>query len=177
MKVKVNSAKSVAVWKWNIDAELCSICRQAFDASWYDSPQHIATPHALIRSFPLTHSPPLSLNLALPPFSPLTRLSPLLVLCPSPDCKFPGDDCPPGDLSTPFTTNLYCLLSPASRRPCLTPLLSLSPPCLLFSLCAVFSGCHHWFHMHCIMKWLKTQQEGQEQCPLCRATWTFNSAP
>ena len=48
-------------------------------------------------------------------------------------------------------------------------------PCVLL-LCAVFGGCDHPFHMHCIVKWLKSQQSGQEQCPLCRAEWTFKES-
>jgi anaphase-promoting complex subunit 11 len=50
----------------------------------------------------------------------------------SPDCKFPGDDCPP-----------------------------------------MWGACNHPFHMHCILKWLKSQAEKnhKEECPLCRADW------
>ena len=57
-----------------------------------------------------------------------------------PDCKLPGDDCPP-----------------------------------------VFGRCNHPFHIHCILKWLSSQQstarnahaEHQQQCPLCRQEWVF----
>lgn len=48
-----------------------------------------------------------------------------------PDCKFPGDGCPP-----------------------------------------VWGKCEHSFHIHCILKWLKSQNNAQ-QCPLCRADWEF----
>lgn len=33
----------------------------------------------------------------------------------------------------------------------------------------VWGACSHCFHMHCIVKWLNTQQA----CPLCRAAWHF----
>ena len=49
---------------------------------------------------------------------------------------------------------------------CLCPSVSVS----------VFGGCDHPFHMHCILKWLKSQQSGQEQCPLCRAEWRFKDS-
>lgn len=49
-----------------------------------------------------------------------------------PDCKMPGDDCPP-----------------------------------------VWGRCKHAFHVHCIMKWLETQQTGRPLCPMCRQEWHF----
>lgn len=33
----------------------------------------------------------------------------------------------------------------------------------------VWGACTHCFHMHCILKWLNTQQ----LCPLCRQEWQF----
>jgi anaphase-promoting complex subunit 11 len=36
MKIKIKSWHSVGVWKWNIDSELCSICRQSFDSTCPD---------------------------------------------------------------------------------------------------------------------------------------------
>ncbi|XP_019857700.1 PREDICTED: anaphase-promoting complex subunit 11-like [Amphimedon queenslandica] len=40
--------------------------------------------------------------------------------------------------------------------------------------CPIVSGqCRHQFHMHCILKWLQTQQMKQ-QCPMCRRDWQFS---
>jgi len=36
----------------------------------------------------------------------------------------------------------------------------------------VWGTCTHCFHIHCIMKWLGTQQT-QHQCPMCRQEWKF----
>jgi hypothetical protein len=36
----------------------------------------------------------------------------------------------------------------------------------------VYGKCNHPFHMHCILKWLQSQN-GAEQCPLCRAEWQY----
>ena len=36
----------------------------------------------------------------------------------------------------------------------------------------VWGQCSHCFHIHCIMKWLGTQQT-QHQCPMCRQEWKF----
>ncbi|VDQ08960.1 unnamed protein product [Trichobilharzia regenti] len=36
----------------------------------------------------------------------------------------------------------------------------------------VWGQCNHCFHMHCIIKWLNSQQMAQ-QCPLCRQDWRF----
>ncbi|KAI4463593.1 ring box [Holotrichia oblita] len=38
----------------------------------------------------------------------------------------------------------------------------------------VWGECSHCFHMHCIMKWLQSQQVNQ-QCPMCRQEWKFNN--
>lgn len=37
---------------------------------------------------------------------------------------------------------------------------------------AVTGECGHQFHLHCIMKWLGTQQTNR-QCPMCRRDWQF----
>ena len=37
---------------------------------------------------------------------------------------------------------------------------------------AVWGQCSHCFHMHCIMKWLNSQQVHQ-LCPMCRQEWKF----
>ncbi|EFX74595.1 hypothetical protein GHT06_022870 [Daphnia sinensis] len=36
----------------------------------------------------------------------------------------------------------------------------------------VWGQCSHCFHMHCIMKWLNSQQVHQ-LCPMCRQEWKF----
>lgn len=36
----------------------------------------------------------------------------------------------------------------------------------------VWGECTHCFHIHCIMKWLNSQQQ-QQQCPMCRQDWKF----
>lgn len=37
----------------------------------------------------------------------------------------------------------------------------------------VWGACSHCFHMHCIVKWLNSQQLNQH-CPMCRQNWKFN---
>jgi anaphase-promoting complex subunit 11 len=32
----------------------------------------------------------------------------------------------------------------------------------------VFGACGHAFHMQCVMKWLESQQNVKQECPLCR---------
>ncbi|KAA0185694.1 Anaphase promoting complex subunit 11 [Fasciolopsis buskii] len=36
----------------------------------------------------------------------------------------------------------------------------------------VWGQCNHCYHMHCIIKWLNSQQVAQH-CPLCRQDWRF----
>jgi anaphase-promoting complex subunit 11 len=37
--------------------------------------------------------------------------------------------------------------------------------------CCIMTGqCTHCFHMHCIEKWLQSQQ-AQNLCPMCRQEW------
>nr|XP_054755915.1 anaphase-promoting complex subunit 11-like [Lytechinus pictus] len=36
----------------------------------------------------------------------------------------------------------------------------------------VWGQCSHVFHMHCILKWLNSQQVHQ-LCPMCRQEWKF----
>ncbi|XP_053309942.1 anaphase-promoting complex subunit 11 [Spea bombifrons] len=36
----------------------------------------------------------------------------------------------------------------------------------------VWGHCSHCFHMHCILKWLNSQQV-QQHCPMCRQEWKF----
>ncbi|PNF19819.1 Anaphase-promoting complex subunit 11 [Cryptotermes secundus] len=36
----------------------------------------------------------------------------------------------------------------------------------------VWGQCSHCFHIHCIMKWLNSQQV-QHLCPMCRQEWKF----
>ena len=37
----------------------------------------------------------------------------------------------------------------------------------------MFGACNHAFHMHCIMKWIKSPTNSREQCPMCRRPWRF----
>ncbi|CAG0891969.1 unnamed protein product [Darwinula stevensoni] len=38
----------------------------------------------------------------------------------------------------------------------------------------VWGQCSHPFHIHCIMKWLSSQQMAAAQlCPMCRQGWRF----
>ncbi|TFJ82031.1 hypothetical protein NSK_006699 [Nannochloropsis salina CCMP1776] len=40
----------------------------------------------------------------------------------------------------------------------------------------VWGRCNHAFHMHCIMKWLNSQQNANKQtCPACRQKWEFRA--
>ena len=64
------------------------------------------------------------------------------------ECKFPGEDCPLG---------LIVLYSPHIGRSQLI--------IYLFFLITVWGQCTHCFHMHCIMKWLNSQQINQN-CPM-----------
>ncbi|XP_012252622.1 PREDICTED: anaphase-promoting complex subunit 11-like isoform X1 [Eufriesea mexicana] len=36
----------------------------------------------------------------------------------------------------------------------------------------VWGQCSHCFHIHCIMKWLHSQQTSH-LCPMCRQEWKF----
>eukprot|EP01135_Chromosphaera_perkinsii_P004743 Nk52_evm15s295 gene=Nk52_evmTU15s295 len=43
----------------------------------------------------------------------------------------------------------------------------------------VWGECSHCFHMHCILKWVETSQQGQghrQQCPMCRRDWQFKTS-
>ncbi len=37
----------------------------------------------------------------------------------------------------------------------------------------VWGKCGHALHMQCIMKWLDSQQNVKQECPMCRQAWTF----
>jgi hypothetical protein len=47
--------------------------------------------------------------------------------------------------------------------------------CILPLACivAVWGKCKHAFHMQCIMKWLESQQNVKQDCPMCRQEWKF----
>ena len=66
-----------------------------------------------------------------------------------PDCKFAGDDCPLVSVIRIFAHSFddghYF---------------------------QVWGECTHCFHIHCIEKWLGTQQT-QHQCPMCRQDWKY----
>ncbi|KAI6657537.1 Anaphase-promoting complex subunit 11-like [Oopsacas minuta] len=39
--------------------------------------------------------------------------------------------------------------------------------------CPMAEGkCHHYFHLHCIQKWIKNVQS-KRKCPLCRQDWSY----
>lgn len=47
--------------------------------------------------------------------------------------------------------------------------------CAKFWTClSVWGECSHCFHIHCIVKWLNSQQVNQ-LCPMCRQDWKFKS--
>ena len=57
----------------------------------------------------------------------------------------------------------------ASARPSARP----NPARLNHALsAAVWGQCSHCFHIHCIMKWLNSQQTSL-LCPMCRQVWKF----
>uniref|UniRef100_A0A8C4Q9R8 Anaphase-promoting complex subunit 11 n=1 Tax=Eptatretus burgeri TaxID=7764 RepID=A0A8C4Q9R8_EPTBU len=62
-----------------------------------------------------------------------------------------------------FTQSCLCLCLFVCLSVCRTP----GDDCPL-----VWGQCGHAFHMHCILKWLNTQQV-QQQCPMCRQEWKF----
>ncbi|OWA50738.1 putative Anaphase-promoting complex subunit 11 [Hypsibius exemplaris] len=38
--------------------------------------------------------------------------------------------------------------------------------------CPIAVGkCSHTFHIHCIQKWLQSQQQQRQTCPMCRQEW------
>ena len=40
--------------------------------------------------------------------------------------------------------------------------------------CATMWGeCKHAFHLQCVMRWLESQQNMRQECPMCRAPWKF----
>ena len=40
--------------------------------------------------------------------------------------------------------------------------------------CAPMWGeCGHAFHLQCVMRWLESQQNQKQECPMCRAVWKF----
>ena len=40
--------------------------------------------------------------------------------------------------------------------------------------CAPMWGeCKHAFHLQCVMRWLESQQNQRQECPMCRAPWKF----
>lgn len=39
----------------------------------------------------------------------------------------------------------------------------------------VWGKCNHAFHMHCIVKWIKSQENNRQHCPMCRRDWEFRA--
>nr|CAD7589454.1 unnamed protein product [Timema genevievae] len=56
----------------------------------------------------------------------------------------------------------------------LGPMFSLFPHPLYREVAqlTIWGQCSHCFHIHCIMKWLNSQQV-HHQCPMCRQEWKF----
>lgn len=80
-----------------------------------------------------------------------------------PDCKLPGDDCPLGIhfdylCISVVEFNLLNRIQFNAKIP--------------FVFHSVWGQCSHCFHIHCIMKWLNSQQVNH-QCPMCRQEWKF----
>ena len=40
----------------------------------------------------------------------------------------------------------------------------------------VWGTCGHALHMQCIMKWLDSQQNTRQECPMCRQAWNFRAS-
>jgi anaphase-promoting complex subunit 11 len=74
-----------------------------------------------------------------------------------PGVKYPGDDCR-------LVGKCCSLLN--SRVTCVT-----SFSCCFFFL--VWGQCGHAFHMQCVLKWLESQQNARQVCPMCRQAWSF----
>ena len=36
-------------------------------------------------------------------------------------------------------------------------------------------SCNHVFHIHCIVRWLESNQNTGQKCPMCRADWVFRN--
>ena len=38
----------------------------------------------------------------------------------------------------------------------------------------VWGKCTHAFHMHCILAWISSKDNAEQQCPMCRRPWEFS---
>src|SRR3546814_10313703 len=72
-----------------------------------------------------------------------------------PGVAYPGDDCPPGRRVSNDRCWWLCDNKMTMH--------------VLWG--AVWGECAHAFHMQCIMKWLQTQQNVKQDCPMCRQPW------
>ena len=70
-----------------------------------------------------------------------------------------------------FDLSFSCSFIFVSHSPSLFFLTSL-PLSPLFPL-SVWGQCNHHFHMHCILKWVNSSNNGPGQCPMCRQPWKF----
>jgi len=40
----------------------------------------------------------------------------------------------------------------------------------------VWGTCGHAFHLQCVTKWLSSQAQTEQRCPICRRNWEFKMA-
>ncbi|KAI8473231.1 MAG: anaphase-promoting complex subunit 11 RING-H2 finger-domain-containing protein [Monoraphidium minutum] len=40
----------------------------------------------------------------------------------------------------------------------------------------VWGTCGHAFHLQCVTKWLASQAQTEQRCPICRRAWEFKMA-
>ncbi|EDV21727.1 uncharacterized protein TRIADDRAFT_30014 [Trichoplax adhaerens] len=60
---------------------------------------------------------------------------------------------------------------------CRMPFDSCCPECKLpgDDCTIVWGECSHCFHVHCILKWLQSQNYQDQTCPMCRQSWKFKT--
>ena len=91
-----------------------------------------------------------------------------------PDCKIPGDDCPLGDLlnNSVYKYLFFYIFMFVNFNLFFRKLTCMCVTYVTHHTTAVWGQCSHCFHIHCIVKWLNSQQTHQ-QCPMCRREWKF----
>ncbi|KYQ50031.1 Anaphase-promoting complex subunit 11 [Trachymyrmex zeteki] len=155
MKVTIKSWTGVATWRWIANDDNCGICRMPFDASCPDC------------KIPGDDCPLGTRN---------TRR------CPSPSPWTPsGIDarrmCARTSVrsSRCYHPSFPLLLIARCTRPFTGPLPNIDEINLttrVHRFVSVWGQCSHCFHIHCIMKWLHSQQTNHI-CPMCRQEWKF----
>lgn len=94
--------------------------------------------------------------------SSTSRLSHSPVLPPSKNCS---------PLAT-ILTGFSHLLLPLPLPPNISPRSTSNQPSAIANHVTVWGKCTHCFHMHCILKWIQSEQ-ARDQCPMCRQQWQF----